>query len=376
LALTYTIGASSGSGVTVVASPAAPAAQATYTISNLHASAALIGGSSMITVSAPGGTVFPNNATYYIVQDSTTSTGTGTVSAVHGGGTNVVSMTVPATVHGGDTLSITIEDAFNPGVAGSYSISVAGNVTGSTSGLVFPGAAVAYPDAALLSFSGTLYVFAGGHGFGVPSPVAAEGVEAVDHAVVSVSVGTVPATTAVPGTLIVVYDNPTVYAVGTDGELHGFATPTQFLGDGYDPADVITVPNLGRITVGATAGVEGAAVNALTTTSNGALIDSSGTYFVLAGGRAFGIPNPAALKSVEVADIARPLSGAVGSLRGATIADGTLLTVGGTVYVSYGASLYPFKSTAQLVTDGYGGTPSIVVPGTGGLSVVSFYSGS
>ena len=372
---TYGISASSGSGVTVVASPAAPATQATYTISNLHASAALIGGSGTVTVSAPAGTVFPNNAAYYFVQDSTTSTGSGTVNAVYGGGTATVLVTVPQTINGGDTLSITIQDAINPANAGVYTMLVSGNVTGSTSGPVFPSAGVAYPDAALLSFSGTLYVFAGGHAFGVPSPGAAARVEAVDHAVVSVSPGTVPSTTAVPGTLVIVYDNPTIYVVGTDGELHGFATPAQFLRDGYDPADVITVPNLGRITVGATAGVEGAAANALATTANGAIVDSSGTYFVLAGGRAFGIPNPTALKRTEAADAARPLSGAVGSLTGATIADGTLLTVGGTVYVGYAASLYPFKSMAQLVADGYGGTPSIAVPSTGGLEVVTFYSG-
>ena len=49
--------------------------------------------------------------------------------------------------------------------------------------------------------------------------------------------------------------------------------------------------------------------------------------------------------------------------------------MGGTVYVGYAASLYPFKSMAQLVADGYGGTPSIAVPSTGGLEVVTFYSG-
>jgi hypothetical protein len=373
---TYPIGASSGSGVTVAVSPPAPGAQATYTISNLHASAALISGSSTITVSAPGGTFFPSNAALYIIQDSTTSAGSGTVKAVYGGGTSTVLITVPETINGGDTLSISIEDAFNPGTPGFYTISLGGDVTGSTGGLVFPGAGATYPDAALLSFSGTLYVFAGGHAFGVPSPAAAAAVEAVDHAVVSASPGTVPASTAVPGTLVIVYNNPTIYVVGTDGQLHGFATPTQFLRDGYDPADVITVPNHGGITVGATAGVEGAAANALATASNGAVVDSSGTYFVLAGGRAFGVPNLAALKSVEAADLAKPLVGAIGSLRGAAIADGTLLTVGGTVYVSYGDSLFPFKSMGQLANDGYGGTPSIAVPSTGGLTVESSYSGS
>ncbi len=178
----------------------------------------------------------------YIIEDSTTSTGSGAVSTISGGGTSTVVLTVPHTINGGDTLSITIEDAFNPGAAGAYAISLGGDVTGSSTGLVFPGAGVAYPDGALLSFVGTLYVFAGGHAFGVPSPAAAAAVEAVDHAVVSASPGTVPSTNAVPGTLVVVYNNPTIYVVGADGQLHGFATPGQFIRDGYDPADVITVP--------------------------------------------------------------------------------------------------------------------------------------
>ena len=376
LAPTYTVGASSGSGVTVAVNPAVPAVQATYTISNIHSSAALIGGSSTITVGAPAGTLFPSNTALYIIQDSTTATGSGTVAAVYGGGTNTVLLTVPHTINGGDTLSITIADAFNPATAGYYMISLAGNVTGSTTGLAFPGAGVTYPDAALLSFAGTLYVFAGGHAFGVPSPAAAAAVEDVDHAVVSASPGPVPSTTAVPGTLVVVYNNPTIYVVGTDRQLHGFATPTQFLQDGYDPADVITVASHGGITVGATAGVEGAAANALATGSNGALISSSGAYFVLAGGRAFGIPSPSALKSIEAGDKARPLAGSIGPFSGAAIADGTLLTVGGTVYVSYGDTLFPFKSMDQLAADGYGGTPSIAVTSTGGLTVETSYSGS
>lgn len=192
LAPTYTVSASSGSGVTVAVNPAAPGVRATYTISNIHASAELVGGSSTITVGAPPGTLFPNNTALYIIQDSTTVTGSGIIAAVYGGGTNSVLLTVPHTINGGDTLSITIADALNPATAGYYTISLAGDVTGSATALAFPGAGVTYPDAALLSFGGTLYVFAGGHAFGVPSPAAAAAVENVDHAVVSASPGPCP----------------------------------------------------------------------------------------------------------------------------------------------------------------------------------------
>jgi hypothetical protein len=372
----YTIGAGAGSGVTVLVNPVTPGAQATYTISDFHATSIITGGSGTITLTAPPGTVFPNNPSYYFVQDTTGTSGPQTVVALTGGGSNSVSLTVPQTIDPGDSLSLSIGDTFNPDSAGTYQISLGGDVAGPGLGPVFPGAAVTYPDGALVSFSGTLYVLAGGHAFGVPTPSAAAGVEAVDHALVSVSATAVPGTNAVHGTLVVAYNKPTIYVVGTDGQLHGFATPAQFLGAGYDPAEVVTVPNLGRMAVGATVGAEGPAANALATASNGAVIDSSGTYFVLAGGRAFGIPNLAALKATESADVAKPLLGTIGTLGTAGIADGTLLTAGGIVYTAYEGDLYPFKSMKQLMTDGYGGTASIPVPSTGGLNVVSQYSGS
>ena len=76
--------------------------------------------------------------------------------------------------------------------------------------------------------------------------------------------------------------NVTIYVVGTDGELHPFATPGQFLDDGYDPALVITVPNLGGLSVGSNAGT---AVTALVTRADGAIVNSSGTFYTFAGGR-------------------------------------------------------------------------------------------
>ena len=60
----------------------------------------------------------------------------------------------------------------------------------------------------------------------------------------------------------------------------------------------------------------------------------------------------------------------------AAIASGTLLSAPGRVYVTYSGALYLFKTAAQLDRDGYGGTDALAVPGTGGLGVVSSYSGS
>ena len=168
--------------------------------------------------------------------------------------------------------------------------------------------------------------------------------------------------------------NVTIYVVGTDGELHPFATPTQFLQDGYNGALVITVPNLGGLTVGSNAGNT---LTALVTKADGAIVNSSGTFYTFAGGRAFGIPTPAALQEVRKTNSAVELQGSVPSAdTGAPMANGVVLSVAGPVYVSYVGELYPFKTTTQLANTGYGGTPAVPAPHTGGLTVVFPYSGS
>jgi hypothetical protein len=171
--------------------------------------------------------------------------------------------------------------------------------------------------------------------------------------------------------------NPTLYVVGTDGKLHGFATPEQYLPDGYDVALVVTVPSLGGLSVGSTAGAEGAAATALATSSDGAIVDSSGTFYVFAGGKAFGIATPPEVAAVRHADNAMVLYGSVGRAQiGAAVADGALLSSPSGVYISYEGILYPFKTMAQLANDGYGGTASVTGPGTGGLLAAFPYSGS
>jgi len=380
----YTIGTSSSPGVTVTVNPSTAGAVATYSISGLVASATLAGGSSTIGIDAPSGTVFPANAAYYSVADSTTASGSGTVTTLSGGGTNDVTITVPQTVNSGDHISITVEDAINPSLASStYTVTLLGNVTGpAVAASVFPNAGLTFPNGAIVSFSGTLYVMAGGHAFGVPNQADLSALERVDHAsVVDAPAGATPPERAPRvGTLMFtrpVNGSPTIYVVGTDGDLHGFATPAQFVDDGYDPALVVTVPSLGGLTVGASAGAEGPAANALSTDADGAMVDSSGTFYVFAGGRAFGIGTPAELLRLRKADKAKALSGAVGTAqKTATVANGVLFSANGPVYVSYQGELWPFKAMKQLAADGYSGTAAVPVPSTGGLTVVSSYSGT
>ncbi len=136
------------------------------------------------------------------------------------------------------------------------------------------------------------------------------------------------------------------------------------------------MPSVAGLKVGATDGVAGASVTALATRADGAIVDSAGTFFVFSGGRAFGISSPAGLSRVQGSDSAEVLTGPVGPAQtGTTIASGALLSAPGKVYVSYQGDLYLFKTMAQLADDGYGGTAAVPVAGTGGVSVVSSYSG-
>ena len=379
----YTIGASAGVNVSV--SPSSAGSIATYVISDLYASSAMSAGSGAITLDGPAGTMFPNTAGDYSLADATTPSGTGTVTAaLSGGGTNAVTLKVPGNINSGDKLTITVMDVINPSAASStYTIGLTGAVVGpSTAAVPFPHAAGDYPNGAIISFSGRDYVLAGGHAFEVTSSKIMTKLQKVDHAkVVTADAGAKPPSSAPrQGTLL--FTRPingaaTIYVVGHDGELHGFVSPTQFKDDGYDPALVVTVPGLTGVKLGRSAGALGASGNAFGTSSDGAIIDSSGTYYVFAGGRAFLVPNSTELSTLRKADKARVLSGHITTAQAdAGIAGGVELSAPGRVYVTYQGKLYPFKSIAQLHADGYGGTAAVQVPGTAGLSVVGSYSGS
>ena len=58
---------------------------------------------------------------------------------------------------------------------------------------------------------------------------------------------------------------------------------------------------------------------------------------------------------------------------GAPMADGVVLCVAPPCTSATG-EVYPFKTTTQLANTGYGGTPPVAAPHTGGLPVVFPYS--
>ena len=223
-------------------------------------------------------------------------------------------------------------------------------------------------------------MFAGGRAFGVASATVLAAVQKVDPArVLAAPAGASAPSSTTPRSGVLIFTKPvngnhTIYVVGTDGELHGFATPSQFGEDGYNGALVVTVPTLGGLTVGSNAGTT---LTALATRADGAIVNSSGTYFTFAGGKAFGIPTPALLTTIQTANHSVVLTGSVTSAEtGAAVASGVLLSVSPTVYVTYQDSAYPFKTMTQLANDGYGGTAGLAAPHTGGLPVVFPYVGS
>jgi hypothetical protein len=231
----------------------------------------------------------------------------------------------------------------------------------------FPSADETYPNGAIVQFGGSDYVFAGGQAFPVPS-YEMRTLRLIDPAVVvSAAPGAeAPADVALrPGTLVTsngVTHDSTIYVAGPGGELYGFASPRQFLGGGFDPALVVTVPGLGNLPVSASsAGAD--RVTALSTQADGAIVLSAQTY-VFAAGTAFALPAPGDLAQLRTTDAAAALTGTVGQAEtDAPLASGVLLSVAGQgVYVTYQGQLFPFSSMAQLAAEGYGGTAAVPVP--------------
>lgn len=130
-AAAYVIGPNASPGVVVTVNPSATAALATYTITNVYATAALTAGTSTIGITGPTGTVFPSDAADYSLVDTNSNTVATVTAAVTGGGTNNVTITVPLNVANGDKVTISVADVVNPSTASSTdSIALTGSVTG------------------------------------------------------------------------------------------------------------------------------------------------------------------------------------------------------------------------------------------------------
>lgn len=158
----------------------------------------------------------------------------------------------------------------------------------------------------------------------------------------------------------------TVYVVGNDGELYGFASRQQLRSGGFDTALVVTVPSTDGLKV-ARKSAGAAHIDAWTVRSSGAIVVSGRSDYVLAGGRAVHVPNAVALARLRKADGAMPVSGTVTTKDElAAMANGTLVSVEGNgyagVYVAFDDGMYVFRSPGQLSFDGYGGTAAVPLP--------------
>jgi hypothetical protein len=117
---------------TIGLSSPAPLTTALYNIGGLEANAALAGGSATLELSGPSGTVFPSTAADYDIIDLSNASATAQPTAVEGGGTNDVVLTLGANVSSGDLIDLLASGVVNP-ADGNYSVSVLGGVEATTS---------------------------------------------------------------------------------------------------------------------------------------------------------------------------------------------------------------------------------------------------
>jgi sugar lactone lactonase YvrE len=318
----------------------------------------------------------PNGGSVSFSDDGSTPSGCGSVVVSAGTGEATCTVTYDGAGQHTITASYSGNAIYGPSSSAPFSQVV---VLG-----LFPRADVTYPNGAVVDFSGVDYVFAGGRAFRASSRALQRLRRADPGVTVSAPAGAraPTGTTPRPGTLLStegVNGTATVYVVGTDGDLYGLASRAQLRASGFDGATVVSVPDLGGLTISRQS-AHAAGITALTTRADGAIVDSGGAYYVFAGGKPFGFQSPGALTVVRRADRAEVLSGTVTTAERSTpIADGVVVGVAGShggVYVTYGGDAYPLRSPGQLADDGYGGTAVIPVPNTGHLKVVYRYAGS
>ena len=343
-----------------------PSAGATgnYSVTGVTVKTAFATGDKMDLEFANGTTSagsFPSLASDYSITDLTNSTYSETPSFVNvTNTTGAVNLTLSNALPAGDNISISISGVIN-GSAALYTATLDAQLE-ATPPVVFPTAAVSYPNGAFVQSSGQIDVIAGGYGFGIPTAAVYAQIAANDAS--TVVDGTFPTATAPrAGTLIQVAGSAGIWVVGTDGKLYQFSTPAQFLGDGYSPMQVVTVPSAGGLTVGT-----GTPPSAALTMADGSIQNFGGTLYVFDGGQAFGIPNLADAAAIIAATGATPIVGSGSAPMAGTIANGSVLTVLGTtnVYVTSGGTAYLATGT-NLTTNGYTTMYAVTVPSLGSM---------
>jgi|GEM_PF-1418027 hypothetical protein len=115
----------------------APGGRASYTVGDLRASATLAAGHDTIKLVAPSGTVFPVAFGDYTVADLTHAGLSAHPSALIGGGSNSVTLTVGASVPAGDYIEVLVTGVTNP-PPGVYRVSLTGDIEAAVAPHVSP----------------------------------------------------------------------------------------------------------------------------------------------------------------------------------------------------------------------------------------------
>jgi hypothetical protein len=156
---------------TIELSSTSPSTGTAYSIGGLEANAALAGGSATLELSGPTGTVFPSTAADYDIVDLSDNSAATEPVGVSGGGTDDVVLTLGANVSSGDLIDIFASNVVNP-PAGSYSLSVLGDIQATTSASSPPTAAAGYW---LVTKTGTVYGVGGAASLGSVTTSASTG---------------------------------------------------------------------------------------------------------------------------------------------------------------------------------------------------------
>ncbi len=125
------------------------------------------------------------------------------------------------------------------------------SAAGLTAGVgVPPTAAVTTPDGALVQYGTTIYVYAGGTPFGIPTFADYQTIAAGTGTMVVMGSGTTPvaSSSTANGVLVQPVGTPGIW-VTYNGSLYPFSTPAQLTGDGYSFNYVVPVPNTGSLTI-------------------------------------------------------------------------------------------------------------------------------
>lgn len=352
--------------ITVSLSSTLAGGSATYTITNLNAGSSALAAGSSIYIGTPTSstTQWPTVPGNYMITDLTNSASSAAAATVTTVSTSPffgVVLTTTNAINANDNLTITISGVINP-TGGSYTLNFSPliSTTVSVAPPTAPNAAATAANGSLVNVGGTIYVYAGGVAFGIPTPA--------DYTAIATSLGnpTVVSATSVTtsgtvrnGTLLQVVGSPEIGVV-SGGAYYPFATAQQFTSEGYSWGKVIEVPSLGSVTMGS-----GTPPNAASTEADGALVNVSGTIYVYAGGVAFGIPTLADFTAISAA-LGNPMVVSASSVTTTgSMASGTLVQVVGSPQINVVTSSGTqagFATASEFLADGYSFGRVILIP--------------